>query len=271
MRLAFAVAAHLEPEILLIDEVLAVGDAAFQKKCLGKISQVTKQEGRTVLFISHNLGAIQNLCQRSLYIDKGVVQAIGPTSEVIKLYLSHKTDTQQTVFKFSKRKDLKMQIRFIEIKNTAGKLSSNFDLFEPIVVNIEYEVNNPVIGAHVGMAVTDQKENYLFFSSDSDNNQNILNRRDQGRYSTTFIFNPSKNFSLNQGTYYLRVTLGIPDGMTFDEYTNIEINLHDPASRRDLLRNGSRPGILFYDSQWPTKSISLKQSRKPRSVHKVNE
>ncbi len=74
MRLAFAVAAHLEPEILLVDEVLAVGDAAFQKKCLGKMGEVAG-EGRTVLFVSHNMGAVINLCHTSLLLDHGVVRS----------------------------------------------------------------------------------------------------------------------------------------------------------------------------------------------------
>jgi lipopolysaccharide transport system ATP-binding protein len=86
MRLAFAVAAHLEPEILLVDEVLAVGDAAFQKKCLGKMSSVAG-EGRTVLFVSHNMSAIQNLCPRALWLDSGRVREAGPTGPVVQHYL----------------------------------------------------------------------------------------------------------------------------------------------------------------------------------------
>ncbi len=258
MRLAFAVAAHLEPEILLIDEVLAVGDAAFQKKCLGKISQVTTQEGRTVLFISHNLGAIQNLCQRSLYIDKGIVKAIGPTSEIVKLYLHHKTDLQQIKYTFKSHPDIKQQLRSIEVTNTKNEPSSHFDIFEPIKVHIEYEIKTPIIGAHIGISLTDQRENYIFFSSDTDNNPRLLAKRRPGIYQTTFSFFPPHDFSLNQGTYYFRVTLGIPDGMTFDEYSNIEINLHDPATRRSLLRNGTRPGILLYDTHWISQAMPIK-------------
>jgi len=86
MRLAFAVAAHLEPEILLVDEVLAVGDAGFQKKCLGKMEGVAR-DGRTVLFVSHNMGAVGSLCSRILYLKNGQVAASGPSSEIIPLYL----------------------------------------------------------------------------------------------------------------------------------------------------------------------------------------
>jgi lipopolysaccharide transport system ATP-binding protein len=85
LRLAFAVAAHLQPEILLVDEVLAVGDAAFQKKCLGKMGDVARQ-GRTVLFVSHNLPAVRSLCPHSMFIDQGRVRATGDTAEILELY-----------------------------------------------------------------------------------------------------------------------------------------------------------------------------------------
>ncbi|MCX8125312.1 MAG: ABC transporter ATP-binding protein, partial [Spirochaetes bacterium] len=87
VRLAFAVAAHLEPEILLVDEVLAVGDAAFQKKCLGKMGEVAK-EGRTVLFVSHNMVAIENLCQRGIILDEGKMSFAGAIKNVIRKYIS---------------------------------------------------------------------------------------------------------------------------------------------------------------------------------------
>jgi lipopolysaccharide transport system ATP-binding protein len=87
VRLAFAVAAHLEPEILIIDEVLAVGDASFQKKCLGKINQVSRDSGRTVLFVSHNMGVMANLCQRGIFMDRGRVVRTGPVGEVIGAYI----------------------------------------------------------------------------------------------------------------------------------------------------------------------------------------
>src|SRR3990167_3292316 len=87
MRLAFAIAAHLEPEILLIDEVLAVGDTQFQKKCLGKMKEVSRQ-GRTVLFVSHNMEAIKNLCSKVLILEEGKLKKIGPASKITEFYLS---------------------------------------------------------------------------------------------------------------------------------------------------------------------------------------
>jgi len=113
VRLAFAVAAHLEPEILLIDEVLAVGDAEFQKKCLGKMGDVARG-GRTVLFVSHNMAAIQNLCERTLHLAAGARVSDGPTEKVIADYLGCR---EQPGVQLGKRSDREGNgwLRFTEI------------------------------------------------------------------------------------------------------------------------------------------------------------
>lgn len=95
VRLAFSVAAHMEPDILLLDEVLAVGDAEFQKKCLGKMEEVTKGEGRTILFVSHNMEAIQKLCQKVILLEAGQVKAVGKTNDVLGIYLKNNPLTQE--------------------------------------------------------------------------------------------------------------------------------------------------------------------------------
>jgi lipopolysaccharide transport system ATP-binding protein len=87
VRLAFSVAAHLEPDILIIDEVLAVGDVEFQKKCMGKMQDVSREKGRTILFVSHNMTAINNLCSKAIWLEKGIVQKTGAAKEVVKSYL----------------------------------------------------------------------------------------------------------------------------------------------------------------------------------------
>ena len=97
VRLAFAVAAHLEPEILIVDEVLAVGDAEFQKKCLGKMDEVSRREGRTVLFVSHNMGVVTSLCPNAIWLDGGSIQQRGAAREVINQYLSRRTEREQIV------------------------------------------------------------------------------------------------------------------------------------------------------------------------------
>ncbi|HVU32358.1 MAG TPA: ABC transporter ATP-binding protein [Opitutaceae bacterium] len=97
VRLAFAVAAHLEPEILIVDEVLAVGDAQFQKKCLGKMRDVSARSGRTVLFVSHNMGALANLCDSACWLEKGRVRQVGPTRSIINDYLTQNGPSRDRV------------------------------------------------------------------------------------------------------------------------------------------------------------------------------
>ena len=97
VRLAFAVAAHLEPEILVVDEVLAVGDAEFQKKCLGKMDEVSRREGRTVLFVSHNMEAVLKLCTRGIVLESGRIRAIGDIKKVVSDYLSSQSSSPREI------------------------------------------------------------------------------------------------------------------------------------------------------------------------------
>src|SRR5438094_19426 len=101
VRLAFAVAAHLEPEILIVDEVLAVGDAEFQKKCLGKMDEVSRREGRTVLFVSHNMGVVNSLCPTAILLDRGAIRLRGPAREVVSEYLSRQMSSHEQVIRLA--------------------------------------------------------------------------------------------------------------------------------------------------------------------------
>jgi lipopolysaccharide transport system ATP-binding protein len=138
VRLAFSVAAHLEPEILIIDEVLAVGDAAFQQKCLGRMQHVA-HEGRTVLFVSHNMGAISNLCDGALWIDGGCLRKKGSVNEIINNYLAH-----NSMFKgridlqtFAKRKgDSLARFHWAAVKNASGNITNQFMMGDDIIMEI---------------------------------------------------------------------------------------------------------------------------------------
>lgn len=138
VRLAFAVAAHLEPEILLIDEVLAVGDIAFQKKCLGKMSEVA-HGGRTVLFISHNMGAIRSLCGTCLWLDKGQIVTKGDTAEVVKNYetkqLEHLDGTSYIVERNPEEvKNKSFYFRRVEMLNENGEHTTAFSYGEKLIL-----------------------------------------------------------------------------------------------------------------------------------------
>lgn len=137
MRLAFAVAAHLEPDILLVDEVLAVGDAEFQKKCLGKMEEVTTKQGRTIIFVSHNMNAVRAICQKSILINNGKIIKFDETNTVINNYLKEPgTDKQEIDYRKSKNlpgTDL-IKIEKVTIKSTSQqKLLS---LNEPFIYSV---------------------------------------------------------------------------------------------------------------------------------------
>lgn len=142
MRLAFAIASHLEPEILFVDEVLAVGDIAFQKKCLNKIHDVGEQ-GRTVIFVSHNLQAVARLCNRVIWLEKGQVRRDGEAQEVVAQYLQAQTNIEGQ----KSWEDLEnapgnefVRLRKVRSSDESGKAASSFDIRRPIHLEMEYEV-----------------------------------------------------------------------------------------------------------------------------------
>ncbi len=149
VRLAFAVAAHLEPEILVVDEVLAVGDAAFQRKCLGKMGSFA-QSGRTVLFVSHNMDAIGSLCQRCLWMKDGRLHKDGPADEIVEDYFNN-TYSEQS-FSCS-NSDYGLTIQKVVLKNHRGEESSQFCPGEDLVIEIYYDaqksIEKPVIALGV--------------------------------------------------------------------------------------------------------------------------
>ncbi len=161
VRLAFAVAAHLEPEILIIDEVLAVGDAEFQKKCLGKMKEVSDKNGRTVLFVSHNIGAIRTLCTKGLLLQNGKMIDIGATKKVIESYES--TSQEGNTFIVGKfDSDEKIIINKVEITNQKNSKNLNFDFGDDVIVHINLnaveDIKRPFFQIHLGI------EDYGFFT-----------------------------------------------------------------------------------------------------------
>jgi lipopolysaccharide transport system ATP-binding protein len=149
VRLAFAVAAHLDPEILIVDEVLAVGDAGFQRKCLGKMSSFA-QSGRTVLFVSHNMEAVRNLCQRVVWLKDGRVERDGPAEEVVEQYFN----TLSNSSKFSSENEhFGFAIRGVSLRNSAGKESAQFSPGDDLTVEIDYSAEKPIDEPYIILSV----------------------------------------------------------------------------------------------------------------------
>ncbi|HXL56353.1 MAG TPA: polysaccharide ABC transporter ATP-binding protein, partial [Chitinophagaceae bacterium] len=129
VRLAFAVAAHLEPDILIVDEVLAVGDAEFQKKCLGKMKDVSEKEGRTVLFVSHNMDAIINLCNTSIVLNNGTVDLIDNSFTAVEHYLKHKENNKRTEWNFYSNNDMPyIKYASVELQGTQPVITLRINL-----------------------------------------------------------------------------------------------------------------------------------------------
>jgi lipopolysaccharide transport system ATP-binding protein len=145
LRLAFAVAAHLEPEILIVDEVLAVGDSRFQKKCINKMQDVG-QQGRTVLFVSHNMPAITRLCQRAILLDQGQLLRDGPSSEVVSSYLSNGLGTT-AAREWSDPKTAPggeiARLRAVRVRTEDGEIAAAVDIRRPVGIEMEYDVIKP--------------------------------------------------------------------------------------------------------------------------------
>jgi lipopolysaccharide transport system ATP-binding protein len=159
LRLAFAVAAHLEPEILLVDEVLAVGDAAFQKKCLGKMGDVAR-EGRTILFVSHNLVAIESLCGRALWVDGGKIVREGPPGAVVSEYVQASfSPANERIWEAT---DAPIQLRRTGVRPDGGSPGDPITVRTPIVLEFEYWNNDPTAYLSVSMAVYNGQDFLLF-------------------------------------------------------------------------------------------------------------
>jgi lipopolysaccharide transport system ATP-binding protein len=183
MRLAFAVAAHLQPEILIVDEVLAVGDAAFQKKCLGKMSEVS-QNGRTVIFVSHNMAAVQNLCSRVLWLAAGRIVQDGDPTRVIGDYLKTTLTTmsqQSWPDPAAAPGNDRVRLRRAAVVPAADELEDHFTVRTPL--RVEFEYWNLIDGTALDLAVVIRtEEGYPIFSTTSGSGQSLR----AGLYRSSF-------------------------------------------------------------------------------------
>lgn len=161
VRLAFAVAAHMEPDILIVDEVLAVGDTEFQKKCLGKMDEITKNQNRTILFVSHNLEAVKNLCTRSIVLDKGRIVFEGDTHDALQAYASMQSDgvvrVNSGVFNKNRRGSGTLSFTQIDILDFGNAQKNIFSVGERVRFKMSYEVYARMKGLHVNVCFFSDK------------------------------------------------------------------------------------------------------------------
>ncbi|HOZ84623.1 MAG TPA: polysaccharide ABC transporter ATP-binding protein [Niabella sp.] len=197
VRLAFAVAAHLESEILIVDEVLAVGDAEFQKKCLGKMNDVSKGEGRTVLFVSHNMGAIQTLCTNTLILKNGALLLQGKTEMVIREYFTQNSSNIRKVV--CEQSNKKIWFKTIFVTNKAGLSKTEFLHDDPIYIKYQlgYNIEKTTHDYTIFCIILDQNKKRIFSAESgivkNDEYALIINPNTlvRGAYSIhTFIHKP---------------------------------------------------------------------------------
>lgn len=258
LRLAFSVAAHLEPEILLIDEVLAVGDLEFQKKCLGKMEEVSKQNGRTILFVSHNLDVIRKFCASAMLLHQGNLISVGETGKIINEYVSEnlqinaEANWPEGIFSYDK--NVKLHKAFLHNKDRVT--SSRFDTTEQIGVTIEYEIINSTAAFTHGINLYNQENQNIFDSHDVTSGFSNV-KQDPGKYSATVWI--SDNL-LPEGIFSISVALfrSNPLDVLLHEHSAVSFEVYTDFSKLNSRGNytESFPGIIRPLLKWEAEKIN---------------
>lgn len=216
VRLAFAVAAHLESEILIVDEVLAVGDAEFQKKCLGKMSEVSKGDGRTVLFVSHNMGSVNALCHKGFVLSNGGVSYGGDIRLAIDYYINSKNSQTSDFVVFSsfprRYSSNDAKIMRVSVSGVDEIRKTEFSFGEPILVCIFFEMLIPIPDLTVRLIISDSSGVDLFSVSEFGNSGYKFNKYEVGQYEFSSIIKSV----LLPGTFTISIQLLTQNGTPLD-------------------------------------------------------
>jgi ABC-type polysaccharide/polyol phosphate transport system, ATPase component len=254
VRLAFSVAAHLEPEILIVDEVLAVGDMEFQKKCMGKMEAVSEKEGRTVLFVSHNMNAIKYLCTRGIHLEKGMVLSDTTSSEAVTQYLNFANNIQNlnSEIQFTPDTNKRAQVISLRLLNSESGKSDVFSVDQSVFVEIIYDINILRSGIAVGLDVYNEDE-VLFRTFDTDTKPQFLEARPVGRYKTILEIPPM----FKDGMYSIKVYISL---LRFENLDLVEQTLKFKVSEDDIDTSfksfaSTRPGIVKTNLSWDITTI----------------
>jgi len=237
VRLAFSVAAHMEPDILIVDEVLAVGDAQFQKKCLGKMEEVTKSEGRTILFVSHNMSAIKRLCKKCILLKNGKIIKSGNTNEVLDHYLKKQQNLNAVTIFPNKNKPIG-QFTKISILNKDCQPSAQIPISENFSIEIEYDIYQPIKQKMIFLHFFTQGD-LLFISSTGDKDGKYTDY-EIGKYKTRIEI-PSFLFQVGN-VHFNAVINHRSDGRgSVDTVVNLNFEILDKNNPKTLIYNGNYP------------------------------
>jgi lipopolysaccharide transport system ATP-binding protein len=253
VRLAFAVAAHLEPEILIVDEVLAVGDAQFQKKCMGKMGEVASQ-GRTVLFVSHNMSSVAQLCNRGILLNSGQIVTVGSIGDVVDTYMRTVSEESVNEVVFHEHPDTVPYFTRFSMSNDRGEQTRLFSNSEGFSFEIEYVVTQNISDYHLYFLLERADGLLILKAADDDYGQIIDLGSEPGHYTTKIRF-PGN--ILNAGIYQFRMAFGKRRGVYYDERTGFSFEIED---WNDYTKSsfGRRNGTLLMPVDWEqTKITSL--------------
>lgn len=249
VRLAFSVAAHLEPEILIVDEVLAVGDAEFQARCIGKMRSVTQSGDRTVLFVSHNMTAIKKLCSRCILLDAGKVVMVGNADEVVREYLSIGGETKRTVTWNPGSAPGSDELSFTSVRlldnegQVDGALATGNDLF----LEVKYVVHRDLSNLRIALALSTDDGIEVLASSDY-HDYGKRRHREPGKY-TSICRIPGG--LLNIGRYVISVHADVPTVSSIVRDVRIPFEIEElSANHMGVSRSGRPPGIVHPDLDW---------------------
>lgn len=254
VRLAFAVAAHLEPEILLVDEVLAVGDVAFQKKCLGKMEDIASQ-GRTVLFVSHNLGSIRSLCDAGILLVDGTSTFYSNINNCIEEYSNSFINGINQKVKYIKQiLNINLPIEILSVKiDQMNNFLGTFDTCQPIIITMEYLVRRRMVGSIVHIKIRNSN-NDIFWSFDTDKSSELIENREPGHYRSEIII---PKYLLKPDSYSLRFGSGIANSNSIEDVKENIIFSTDILSEDSSHKSYSnrRDGVVGQALLWNTNRL----------------
>ena len=244
VRLGFSVAAHLESDILIVDEVLAVGDAEFRQKALGKMQEASKGEGRTVLFVSHNMAAIRQLCTKCILLEKGSLKEIGQTERIVKNYLgniyeSNRSDSNKAEYQYEKFDDEK-DVELIKacVMDTTGLVRNHFSCDEPITIRFSYNVRKIIPDLYGYFQISTIDEVVVMVSVSNDMEVDPINGLALGLQYVDIVIPPR---TLGHGRYLISMGLAVHHSVDYvlaDGSTELSINLTDDSTIRGDKRDG---------------------------------
>ena len=249
VRLAFAVAAHLEPDILVVDEVLAVGDAEFQKKCLGKIDEVSRREGRTVIFVSHNMSAVNSLCSKALFLDNGKLREIGETNSIISKYLTRmqtrEEGKKELVDTRKGRQQRALYFTEVSILDHDQNISTKLQVTQPFSVCLGYAISRKLSGVECVLRVNTYDGIAVFSST-----HRLPDDDDRGRQLHFYCVRIPEMF-LMPGSYSITVVAHTPMVEVHDLHEQVlGFEIVDTGTAFAIHSNYRKIGIVMVDLAW---------------------